>query len=93
MSPRTAALSHAFALSSCCCCHTLSHTHRLLLLSLSLSHTQEFGKTKIYIPKQEGLEVLSKEVRGQGRVGRVRGEGGRGVGGDTDSAEQVTSSV
>jgi hypothetical protein len=24
---------------------------------------QEFGKTKIYIPKQEGLEVLSKEVR------------------------------
>lgn len=23
---------------------------------------QEFGKTKIYIPQQEGLEVLSKEV-------------------------------
>jgi hypothetical protein len=24
---------------------------------------QEFGKTKIYLPKQEGKEVLSKEVR------------------------------
>jgi hypothetical protein len=23
---------------------------------------QEFGKTKLYLPKQEGLEVLSKEV-------------------------------
>jgi hypothetical protein len=23
---------------------------------------QEFGKTKLYLPKQDGLEVLSKEV-------------------------------
>jgi hypothetical protein len=30
--------------------------------SLACCHTQEFGKTKIYIPKQEGLAVLSKEV-------------------------------
>jgi hypothetical protein len=27
---------------------------------------QEFGKTKIYIPKQEGLALLSKEVRPAG---------------------------
>jgi len=42
---------------------------------------QEFGKTKIYIPKQEGLQVLSKEVRGT--EGRTRhGGGGRQQGRD-----------
>jgi hypothetical protein len=34
--------------------------------------TQEFGKTKIFLPPQEGLQVLSKEVRG----GRPRPGGG-----------------
>lgn len=42
--------------------------HRVCLLtSVCLAHhplpTQEFGKTKIYLPPQEGLEVLGKEVR------------------------------
>lgn len=27
-----------------------------------MSALQEFGKTKLYLPKQDGLEVLSKEV-------------------------------
>lgn len=35
---------------------------------------QEFGKTKLYIPKQDGLEVLSKEVRGSSKgISHVRG--------------------
>jgi len=39
-------------------------SNHLIAAGCCLRCTQEFGKTKLYIPKQEGLEVLSREVCG-----------------------------
>lgn len=39
-----------------------THAELGLLCGLSWSVLQEFGKTKVYLPKQDGLEVLSKEA-------------------------------
>jgi hypothetical protein len=44
--------------------HSCPHSNHLTAAERCLRCTQEFGKTKLYIPKQEGLEVLSREVCG-----------------------------
>jgi hypothetical protein len=53
------------ALTDYSTCFILPHIHT--------NRPQEFGKTKIYLPPQDGLEVLSKEVGASGGGGVTGG--------------------
>ena len=51
--------------------HTVGRSKPLVAVPAARARAQEFGKTKIYLPPQDGLAVLSKEVGAAGAAGGI----------------------